>query len=118
MSFELTKTMQAASAGYGLYCLAKPSHLASALREPRNQRALDRLARTFAVRDIPIAALALAGPPAALPWAVGGRVASDVGDALVLGASTKGSIRTKVLAVTLGWATLNALAYAADTRRR
>ena len=70
------------------------------------------------VRDIPIAALALAGPPAALPWAVGGRVASDVGDALVLGASTKGSIRTKVLAVTLGWAALNALAYAADTRRR
>ena len=45
-------------------------------------------------------------------------MASDVGDALVLGASTKGSIRTKVLAVTLGWAALNALAYAADTRRR
>ena len=46
------------------------------------------------------------------------RITSDLGDCLVLGSSTDDpGVRRKAVAVTLGWATLNALAWAADERR-
>ena len=46
------------------------------------------------------------------------RIAMDVGDGLVLSARTDDEdVRRKVLAVTLGWAGLNALALAIDSVR-
>jgi hypothetical protein len=49
---------------------------------------------------------------------MGLRIAGDLGDCAVLGSSTPDpAARRKVIAVTLGWAGLNALAWALDERR-
>jgi hypothetical protein len=45
------------------------------------------------------------------------RIAMDLGDAGLLAARTEGKVRQKVLGVTIGWASLNALALLSDSRR-
>ena len=111
--------MSAASAGYACYALARPGHLARVLKASAGERrSLDRLARTYGVRDLATSALALSPDPTPVRTAMALRITSDLGDCLVLGSSTDDpGVRRKAVAVTLGWATLNALAWAADERR-
>lgn len=112
--------MAAATAAYGGYALASPGHLTRALGEPESTRpAHDRLARVFGVRDLATSALVLSGDDSLVRAGMGLRVVSDLGDGLVLGASsTDPAVRRKIVAVTAGWAALNAAAWLVDTRRR
>ena len=111
--------MSAASAAYGGYALAQPAHLWQAVRADRKERAgLELLARTYGVRDVAISTLGLLGRrPGTLRTAMLLRIAMDLGDAALLSSRTDDEVRTKVLAVTLGWAGLNALALAVDSAR-
>jgi hypothetical protein len=116
----LSRLMSAATLAYGVFALAKPRHLANSLEAPRAQApAYDRLAYTFAGRDLAISTLGIAGPTRALvATAMGLRIAGDLADAATLGLTSKdASVRGKVLGATLGWATLNAVALAVDLRR-
>lgn len=110
--------MSAATATYACYALLRPGHLARALEaSPSERRSLDRLARTYGVRDLATSVLAASRNRTLVRTAMGLRLASDLGDCLVLGSSTDDPrVRRKLVAVTLGWATLNALALAADER--
>lgn len=107
-----------ATCGYATYALVRPGHLARALRAaPGEQRSLDRLARTYGVRDLASSALLLSSDPGLARAAMALRIASDLGDCAVLGASTEDpAVRRKVMAVTSAWATLNALAWWVDER--
>jgi len=61
MTYPLSRIMSAASAAYGGYALAQPSHLWQALQSDReDQSGLELLARTYGVRDTAISALGLA----------------------------------------------------------
>lgn len=120
MSYPLSRFMSAASAAYGGYALAQPAHLWQALRADRREReGLELLARTYGVRDVAISTLGLLGRrPGTVRTAMLLRIAMDVGDAALLSARTDDDqVRAKVLAVTLGWAGLNALALAIDSAR-
>lgn len=112
--------MAVATAAYGGYALARPGHLTQALGEPESTRpAYDRLARIFGVRDLASSALVLTGDDALVRAGMGLRVISDLGDGLVLGTSTADAgVRRKIVAVTVGWAALNAAAWLVDHRRR
>ncbi len=116
---KYSRMLSLATAGYGAFALAKPRHLADALQAPAEQAPVfDKMAYTFAGRDLPIAALALLSRnPSVVSAAMLLRIAGDLSDASVLGlGATKPDVRTKVLAVTLGYAALNAAALAADRR--
>lgn len=119
MSYRLSRLMSAATAGYGVFALAKPDHLGSALQAPSTQMpAMDVLARTYGVRDIAISTAGIIGTPSVVRAAMLLRIANDVGDGLVLALSTNQSdVRTKALGVTMGWAALNSLALLIDSRR-
>lgn len=118
MSWGLSKTMTLATSGYAVFALTKPGHLNDALEAPDAARpAHDRLARTYGVRDLTTSALVFSGRKTLVRTGMALRIAGDVGDCLVLTTSTpKDDVRRKVAAVTLGWATLNALAWALDER--
>lgn len=117
MEHALTRAMGAATASYGLFCLVRPGHLADALEAPEARRpALDLLALTYGVRDISTSALLLSGDARLRRTAAVLRISGDVGDCAVLASSTSGEVRRKVMAVTLGWAALNALALWLDER--
>jgi hypothetical protein len=112
--------MSTASAAYGGYALAQPSHLWQALKSDRkDQEGLELLGRTYGVRDSAISLLAILGrSDETVRAAMLLRIAMDLGDAAVLSTRTKDpDVRRKVLAVTLGWAALNTAALAIDTRR-
>ena len=111
--------MSAATAAYGVYALARPSHIGAAMdADPAEQASYDRLARIYGVRDVAISLLGVAGGPRAVRTAMGLRVASDLVDAGYLSTRAESSsVRGKVLAVTLGWAALNTLALVRDRRR-
>ncbi len=120
MTYPLSRIMSAASAAYGGYALAQPSHLWQALQSDReDQSGLELLARTYGVRDTAISALGLLGrSDGTVRAAMMLRIAMDLGDAAVLSTRTQDpEIRSKVLSVTLGWAALNTLALAIDSRR-
>jgi len=120
MTFPLSRVMSAATAGYAVFALAKPSHLADAMGSPRSERSgYDLLARVFGVRDLAVSAAGLtATTEGALRVAMGIRTACDVGDGLLLAARAPDSrTRAKVLGVTLTWAALNAAAVTTDVRR-
>lgn len=107
--------MAAATAGYALFALAKPRHLADALEESGDAAAAtDRMAYTYAVRDLAISALAFA--PGLAPVSAGLRVAGDIGDAAILGVSGPASERAKLIGVPLVWGVLNTAALLADRR--
>lgn len=114
-----SRAMALASSAYAGYALARPGHLADALRATPEERAsLDRLAHTYGVRDLATSALVLAPTPALVRAGMALRIVSDLGDCAILAGSTADpAVRRKLAAITLGWATLNALAWAADERR-
>ena len=79
---------------------------------------LDRLARTYGVRDLASSSLLLSSDPALARAAMALRIAGDLGDCAVLTTTTSDpAVRRKIAAVTLGWAALNAAAWWADERR-
>jgi hypothetical protein len=115
---RFSRMLSVATAGYAAFCIAKPRHLAEALRVPEERAPeTDRLALTYAGRDLPLAAVALlSSDPALVRTAMGLRLAADLTDAAVLGSSTAGAVRTRVLAVTLGYGALHVAALLADAR--
>ena len=120
MSHPLSRLMSAATAAYGGYALAQPAHLWQAMRADRRDReGLELLARTYGVRDLAISSLGIFGrQPGTVKAAMLLRIAMDVGDCALLSTRTDDeAVRKKVAAVTLGWAGLNALALAIDSRR-
>lgn len=116
---KYSKLITLATAGYGAFAAAKPRHLANALDAPALQApALDRMAYTYAGRDLAISGVALASKnPSVITAMMTLRILGDLSDALILSTGTsKPSVQKKVLAVTLGWAALNAAALVADRR--
>jgi hypothetical protein len=115
-----SRLISAATMAYGVFALVKPRHLANSLEASAAQApAYDRLAYTFAGRDLAISALGIAGPTKALvTTAMALRISGDLADAATLGLTARsGSVRGKVLAATLGWAAINTAALALDLRR-
>lgn len=113
-----SKALSAVTAGYAAYCVVRPRHLADALEVPADRAPeTDRLALTYAGRDMPLAAVALfAKNPTLVRSAMTLRLAADLTDATVLGSTTTGAVRTKVLAVTLGYGALHVAALVADAK--
>jgi hypothetical protein len=118
MTFPLSKLMTTATASYGVYALAVPRHLGNAV-DPKHAADYDLLARTYGARDLAISSVGLlAKSPKAVSAAMVVRIVCDVADGLLLsGKAADAQSRQKVLGVTLGWATLNALALVTDRRR-
>lgn len=120
MSYPLSRLLSTATAAYGGYALTQPAHLWQVLRADRKEReGLEMLARTYGVRDLATSGLAVLGRrPGTVRTAMLLRIAMDLGDCAVLTARTRDpEVRQKVAAITLGWAGLNALALAVDSRR-
>ncbi len=120
MSYPLSRLMSAATATYAGYALANPAHLWQAMQADRkHQTGLELLARMYGVRDGAISAAGMFGRSAGVVrTAMLLRIAMDLGDGLLLSTQTDDAdVRKKVLGVTVGWASLNALALAIDTRR-
>lgn len=119
MSYRLSRMMSTATAGYGVFALVNPAHLPDALQADKEDRpGLELLAETYGVRDLAISALGIFGrSPRTVRAAMLLRIAMDLGDAALLSTKTDDEVRQKVLAVTLGWAGLNALALLVDSVR-
>jgi hypothetical protein len=120
MSYKLSRLMSTASAGYGAFALVSPEHLGNVLQADKEDRpGLDLLAQTYGVRDLAISSFGIFGRSGkTVRTAMMIRIAMDLGDAALLGTRTKDdAVRRKVLAVTLGWAGLNALALLIDSIR-
>ncbi|WP_244927611.1 hypothetical protein [Nocardioides sp. W7] len=115
-----SRAVSAATLGYAVFSLVKPEHLGRAMdSDAFEQPTYDRLARAYGVRDVVIGGLGLAGPsPKVVRTAMVLRIVGDLGDAVVLGSrAPDAKVRAKVLAVTLGYAVLNAAALVRDARR-
>lgn len=120
MSYPLSRLLSTATAGYGAYALFDPRHLGNAMQASRHEMTgYDTLAQVFGVRDLAISAFGMFGrTPRTVRTAMRLRIAMDLGDAAVLATRTDDAeIRKRVLAVTLGWAGLNALARTVDAAR-
>jgi hypothetical protein len=120
MSYRLSRLLSTATAAYGGYALAQPTHLWQALGADRkNREGLELLARTYGVRDLAISSLGVFGrSERTVRAAMLLRIAMDLGDAVLLSTQTDDEdVRRKVLAVTLGWAGLNTLALVVDSAR-
>jgi hypothetical protein len=120
MSYRLSRLMSTGTAGYGAFALAKPEHLANVLQADKRERpGYDLLAQAYGVRDLTIGALGMFGRSGkTVRAAMLIRIVMDLGDAALLAPRMKDdAIRQKVLAVTLGWAGLNAVALAIDSVR-
>ena len=119
MSHRRSRIMSAATAAYGVYALARPGHLASAMESDAHERpSYDRLARAYGVRDVVVSALGVAGTSSRLVrTSMALRVAGDLTDAVVLSMrAPNAKVRSKVLAVTIGWAALETAALLRDRR--
>lgn len=118
MDRPLSRLMGLATSAYGVYAIVRPGHLAQAMKAPPGERhGLEVLARTYGVRDLATSSLLLSSDPSRARAAMALRIASDVGDCVLLLAKTSDpAVRRKVAAATLGWATLNAAAWWADER--
>lgn len=120
MSYSLSRLLSTATAAYGGYALAQPAHLWQAMQADRKDReGLELLARTYGVRDLAISSLGVFGRrPGTVKAAMLIRIAMDLGDCALLTAKAEDDeVRKKIAAITLGWAGLNALALAVDSRR-
>lgn len=121
MSYRLPRLMSTATAVYAGYALVRPEHLPRALRAdgPATQ-GLSVLAQTYGVRDLAISLVGMLGTAPAVRLAMGLRIAMDLSDGVLLatGAAPDRAVRARVLAVTGGWAALNALAVGIDSGRR
>lgn len=119
MDRKASRILSAATMAYGVYAAARPQHLAKNMHASGHRaQTYDKVAYGYALRDIPVSLAGVLGPAAAVDAAMKARIASDLTDAVALGvAAPDGQVRRKVLAVTLGWAALNAAALAWDRRR-
>lgn len=120
MSYALSRLMSTATASYGVYALSVPRHLGSALTKNEKEAAsYDLLARTYGARDLAVCSFALFGrSEKTVTTAMLIRIAFDVSDGLLLSAKVDDDdTRKKVLGITLGWASLNAIALVVDRRR-
>ncbi len=109
-----SRLVAAASAGYGVFALAKPDHLASGL-EAEDTSALRTLAMVFGAREIAVGTLALLGERRVVSACMTARLSFDLSDCAILLTQVEDEgVRRKVLGVTLGWAAVNALAVAVD----
>ena len=116
-----SRLLSALTALYGLFALARPRHLADGIEAPTAQApAYDRMAYTYAGRDLAISGAALLSSDRnVVTTAMLLRIAGDLSDAAVLGTrSSSSGVRAKVIGVTLGWAALNTAALVADRRSR
>ena len=118
MRFPLPRLLGVATAAYGAAILAKPALLLKPSGMRQDDRDLDAVVRTLAARDLASGiAMAVAPSRRAMRLAIGVRVASDAGDAVVLSRALSGRPeQKKILAVAGGWAVLCALS-ALNTRR-
>lgn len=120
MTYRLSRLMCAATAGYGVFALARPQHLGKAMEvDGRDMPGMNLLAQSYGVRDLAVSSVGILGRnPRTVRAAMVVRIAMDLGDAALLGTRTdKDRVRTKILAATLGWAALNSLALLVDSRR-
>lgn len=120
MSFAFSRLLSAATASYGAYALREPRHLGNLLvTDKKRQESFDVLARTYGARDLAVSTFAILGrSDKVVTAAMLLRIGMDVSDAAVLSREAEDDeTRTMVLAVTLGWASLNAVALWADRRR-
>jgi hypothetical protein len=110
--------MGIATAAYGAAILARPELLLKPSGLPVDDQDLHTFTRTLGVRDLASGvAMAVAPSRTAMRVAIGVRVASDLGDAVVLGSALAGKPeQKKILAVAGGWALLCGLS-ALATRR-
>lgn len=119
MTYPLSRILSTATAAYGAYALLRPDHLGSALEAPAEQMAaFDLMAYTYALRDIPVSAVAMfASSDQLVVGSMLMRIASDLGDATILGLGvTDEQGRATALKVTLGWAALNLVGLLLDRR--
>ena len=101
MHVKLLRAVGAATALYGLAVTAKP----------------ELLARPSVWRDLADGlAMACAPNHAALRTATFVRIASDLGDAVLLGATLPRTTRAKAVAVSVGWAALSVAGLCASGR--
>ncbi|MDO5504535.1 MAG: hypothetical protein Q4G67_15330 [Actinomycetia bacterium] len=115
-SYPLTKTLALVSLGYVTVMALQPERLTKQLGGQVSESEAQKLTKTWAGRDLPVCALALAGPDSAVPTAVGLRIAADITDAVTLGTATTGKARQSVLAVTGGWGVAQLAAFLIDRR--
>jgi hypothetical protein len=119
MTYPLSRAMSVATAGYGVFALLRPRHLGTALtKDPVARAGFDTLALTYGARDLTVSTLGLLGrSERTVATAMAVRIAFDVSDGVILSSRADRAARGKVLGVTLGWATLNAVALMLDRRR-
>jgi hypothetical protein len=119
MTYPLSRAMSVATAGYGVFALLRPRHLGTALtKDPVARAGFDTLALTYGARDLTVSTLGLLGrSERTVATAMAIRIAFDVSDGVILSSRADRAARGKVLGVTLGWATLNAVALMVDRRR-
>ncbi len=121
MSFPLSRILSTATGAYAVFALIKPEHLGSALEVPAEQMsAFDLVAYTYAGRDLPLSLVGMfATSPTLVSASMAMRIASDCGDAAILGLTMKDpAIRKKALSVTIGWGALNTVALLIDRRSK
>jgi hypothetical protein len=118
MRFLLPRLLGVATAAYGALVLAKPALLLKPSGLRHGDHDLDAVVRTLAARDLASGiAMAVAPSRKAMRLAIGVRVASDAGDAVVLSRALAGRPeQKKILAAAGGWALLCGLS-ALATRR-
>ncbi|MBD8868120.1 hypothetical protein [Nocardioides donggukensis] len=120
MTYALSRLMSTATASYGAYALADPAHLGRAMGvEGKDRAGYDLLSQTFGIRDLALSSVGIFGrSPGAVKAAMKVRIMLDVGDGLLLATKARDEqTRQKVLGVTMGWAALNLVALAIDSRR-
>jgi hypothetical protein len=118
MTYRLSRLMSTATASYGAFALTSPRHLGNAV-DSKNASDYDLLATTYGARDLAVSSLGIFGrSEKTVTASMVIRVVLDVSDGLILaGKAQDDETRTKVLSVTLAWATLNTLALVIDRRR-
>lgn len=121
MSSAFSRALSVATGAYAVFALVKPRHLGAAMTDdPQEQQPYDLVARTYGGRDLAVSAVGVFGrSPGSVRAAMLVRIGCDLADAALL-APRAGSAtaQRKVLAATLGWATLNTLAVLVDRDER
>ncbi|GAA1959353.1 hypothetical protein [Amycolatopsis minnesotensis] len=117
-----SKVLGVLTAAYGAAVLVRPATLTTPLDLDRGRgvaSSLAMLARAMGARDLAIGvamAVAPAGKPATV--AVGARVASDVGDAVIFGTGlAKRNLKVKAVTAASAWGALCAISLLGNRRR-
>ena len=118
--YTLSRLVSLGTVGYGVFALARPRHLGRFMStNPAGQQEYDVVAQAFGARDLAVGAVAMLGrTPGSVRTAMLLRIAMDLSDAAVLSPRTPDdATRNKLLALTVGWASVNAVALLVDVRR-